>query len=186
MPDVAIEKAEKPKKKNRGWAGVKQAPPNPMRHPYFKEVESRIEYIAEVMLRDEWHTHRTKLELAERWGVAPATIQGYSAESSRLIDGAIKERRAALAERSIARLDQIAQKKPAMPGDLGAIVTANKELLKATGYSEPDEDKQRPTTLVQVGQAVVSPLFKGLLGEPDGQETVDAVTAAEGPNKLPA
>lgn len=129
-----------------------------------------MHYIADLMAALTWNertSRRMQRELAEAWGVAPSTIRRYSAEASRSIQDAIIERRGPVAQRAIDRLEKIGgidiMQAKNIPGLAGAIVHSNEVLLKMTGYSEPDEDKLRLSTLVHVGQIVTSPVFSGLL-----------------------
>lgn len=168
-------------------------------HPVLESVNDRVEYIADLMRADRWHTRRTKLELASTWGVAESTVQNYSAEAGRTIADAIQERRASIAHRAIDRLENLAKDCAAsgVPGDAGAAAKANELLLKVAGFAEPEEDKNRPTTIVQVGQVVASPVFSGLMPKPrqlnghsngtanDGSaETIDHVPVADRNGKL--
>jgi hypothetical protein len=166
--------AEQPKKGGR-YQGTRPAIPDsrarvalPASHPDIDSVTDRIEYIAGLMADDVWNERTTKLlrrALAAQWGVAESTILNYSTEAGRSIDEAIKERRAVVASRAIERLEllAVACADSTIPGDSGSAVRANEVLLKVTGYSEPEEDKSRPTTLIQIGQRVSSPVFAGLL-----------------------
>jgi hypothetical protein len=129
-----------------------------------------VHYVADLMAALTWNertSRRMQRELAEAWGVAPSTIRNYSAEANRAIQDAIIERRGPVAQRAIDRIEKIGgmdiMQAKFVPGLAGAIVHANEVLLKMTGYSEPDEDKFRPSTLAVVGQIVTSPVFTGLL-----------------------
>lgn len=157
--------AEKTRRPEVG--GDARTPRDPMQHPMIAEVADRVDYIAELMLADRWRSSRTKLELAERWGVTGSTVQNYSGEAGRLISTAIKDRRAAIAHGSIEELERIARMPIVMPGDAAAKVQALRALLKASGYEQPEEDKTRASTVqvVQVGpgEALTSPAMRSLV-----------------------
>jgi hypothetical protein len=53
------------------------------------EKTERIRHITRLMASGHWVTGVTGPELADEWGVAVATVEGYSAEASRLVREAI-------------------------------------------------------------------------------------------------
>ncbi len=158
------------------------------------DVTARTEYIADMMQAGTWHSRRSPRELGKVWDVAESTIRNYSAEAGRSLEAGLKEERVARAVRAADRLELLAitcANSP-LPGDAGAAVRANELLLRMTGFAEPEEDKARQTTLVQIGQVVTSPVFKGLLagheakrlnGETEEHSQPD--DAAEGTGELP-
>ncbi len=156
----------------KGSWGEARTPRNPERHPVLTTVEERVEYVMGLMIQGKWYRHRTKLELSERWGVKPVTVQDYSVEASRAVDKALKESRAEVASLAVSVLARIARAKPKMPGDRAASKGAADSLLRFSGYAEPEEDKERANTLqiVAPGSRVTSPVFKALLGLHEGQE----------------
>jgi hypothetical protein len=140
----------------------------PMLHPVIESVPERVDYIARLMSEQKWTPHSTRLrqkELAAAWGVEESTVRNYSTEAGRQLASALAEHRAAYAQRAIDRLEEDAEtfRGSGIPGDAGAAVRCNEVLLKATGFAEPEEDKGRATTLIQVGQVVTSPVFASLL-----------------------
>ena len=48
-------------------------------------VIERVDYIADVMAACAWETGKTGKVLAKHWGLSVSTVEGYSAEASRLI-----------------------------------------------------------------------------------------------------
>jgi hypothetical protein len=148
---------------------AKQA--NSRSHPLLESTAERVQYVADLMAANAWNertSRRVQRELSAAWGVEPSTVRNYSAEAGRAIKSAIVERLAASAQRAMDNLERIASidimKAPRnIPGLAGAVVDSNKAILKMTGFAEPDEDKFRPTTLVQLGQVVTSPVLSALL-----------------------
>lgn len=150
-----------------------------IRHPYIESVTDRIHYVADLMAAAVWNertSRRLQNQLGVVWDVSPSTIRNYSAEAGRSIRESIIERRSAVAQRAIDRLERIGGQdmKQNIVGLPGAIVHANELLLRATGYAEPEEDKQRPTTLIQIGQIVASPVFSSLINQPPPKQIIDA------------
>lgn len=127
-----------------------------MRHPFVVGALERVHYVADLMAAGLWNertSRRMQLELSLRWGVATSTVRNYSTEASRSIQNAIIERRAAVAQRAIDRLEKVGGLNiatPGIPGLAGAIVHANEVLLKLSGFAEPEQDK-----LPSAGPAVV-------------------------------
>jgi hypothetical protein len=87
-------------------------------------------------------SRRLQRELGAIWGVEPSTIRNYSAEAGRSIRDAIVERRAAIAQRAIDRLERIAGSDMSqnIVGLPSAMVHANEVLLKVSGFAEPADD----------------------------------------------
>jgi len=146
------------------------------RHPALESVTERVHYVADLMAAALWNertSRRLQRELGQRWGVSPSTIRNYSTEASRAIQDAIIERRAAIAQRAMDRLEKIGGvdiATPGIPGLAGAVVHANELLLKISGFAEPDEDKAHPLA----GPAVVI----NMTGATDpGSETPGAAPA---------
>lgn len=48
-------------------------------------VEHRVAFIAEEMAKLNWHGFISRVELAERWGLAEGSIRNYAAEAHRLL-----------------------------------------------------------------------------------------------------
>jgi hypothetical protein len=198
-------------------AETKQAPAATREHPLLEKTSDRVHYVADLMAANTWNertSRRLQNDLAARWGVETSTIRNYSAEAGRSIKAAIAERMAATAQRAMDRLERIAaidilsaqtvtvrtksgktlQKIVNVPGLPGAVVHANEVILKMTGFAEPDEDKFRPSTLVQVGQVVTSPVLTALLnggkkqhvnGKEQSQGRAALDGAPEDPDGLP-
>ncbi len=159
----------------------------PIDHPALTEVTARVEYIATLMERGVWHSRRTKRELSEVWEQKESTIQNYSAEAGRSLEAGLREGRVARAHRAAERLERIAIEcaGSSVPGDAGAAVRANEVLLKMTGYSEPEEDKQRGSTVVVLGQLATSPAMRQLVSGDviDGHSDEEAEVAEELPEQ---
>jgi len=163
-------------------------------HPKLDSVSDRVQYILGLMSEGIWNEKTTRhltASIGKTWGVAVSTVQNYSSEAHRSIDDVLRSRRAEIALRRIHRLEKISDNEALMytPGNAGAVVRANEVLLRAVGYAEPEEDKERANTLqiVPAGGRVTSPVFKALLGiheeEDDGQH--QECGQAEGATKLP-
>jgi hypothetical protein len=136
--------------------------------PKLETVEEREDYIEALMVEGIWSDETTaecQWFCAKAWGVAESTIRNYSAGASRRYHGKAREEGGWRAARALRALTEVAENGASspIPGDKNAAVAASKELLKFAGLAEPEEDKQRPTTLVQVGQVVASPVFGALL-----------------------
>lgn len=176
--------------RKHSW-GEAKFPRNPMQHPMCHTVEERVEHIMGLMLRGKWYRHRSKLELADRWGVQPDTIQSYSVEASRAVDKTLKESRAEVASLAVHTLARIARAKSKMPGDRAAAKGAADSLLRFSGYDQPEEDKSRESTvrIVQEGQVATSPAMQGLVaglmarprGAKDGAAPETGVVVADEP-----
>jgi hypothetical protein len=54
-----------------------------------EEKTDRIRHISKLMASGRWVTGVTGADLADEWGVALATVEGYSAEASRLVREAV-------------------------------------------------------------------------------------------------
>lgn len=78
----------------------------------------RVQFCYDLMARNEWRSGNTDRELAEAWGVARATVWGYSTQASRLVkmqlgDGEeMRERLAgqmlAVAQAAVERTEEVA------------------------------------------------------------------------------
>lgn len=89
----------------------------------------RVQFCYDLMARNEWRSGRTDRELAEAWGVARATVWGYSSQASRLVkmqlgDGdEMRERLAALmmtvSQAAVERTEEVATA-------LGEVITVRK------------------------------------------------------------
>ncbi len=53
------------------------------------EKTERIRRIVKLMAGGQWVTGVTGIDLAEEWGVSPTTVEGYSAEASRIVREAV-------------------------------------------------------------------------------------------------
>lgn len=164
--------------------------------PAIENVEDRVEYIATLMLEEMWTDHTSRecqYRLASAWKVDPVTVRRYSAEASRKLHELAREEGGRYARTALRTLTTVAVRgrRARLPGDMSAAVMASEKLLKFAGLAEPEEDKQRPTTLVAVGQVVASPVFGALLAghEPkklNGQANGQAGGHAESPDLVPA
>jgi hypothetical protein len=139
-----------------------------LEHPALDTADERIAYIRELMVSDVWTPETTGVLqeiLSARWGLAEPTIRGYSRDASRMIREVARDMGGLYAITALNTLSTVAMKGAgsAIPGDKNAAVNASEKLLKFAGLAEPEEDKQRLTTLVQVGQVVASPVFGALL-----------------------
>lgn len=137
-------------------------------HPVLETVDDRIDHIRELMATRVWTPETTgelQEALSKRWGVAEATIRGYSTAASRMIRDVARDLGGMYALTALDTLAQIAEqaKDSPIPGDKNAARGCAQDLLKFAGLLEPEEDKSRPTTLIQVGQVVTSPVFGALL-----------------------
>lgn len=171
-------------KRGKGDCGT---PRNPMQHPMLEDVQQRVQYIADLMVKDRWFRSRSRLELMERWGVCEQRIKDYAAEAGRSIDDYLKEMRPSVAEFAFRKLKKVAKIPLALPGDAAAVVRASEVMLKASGYAEPEEDRSRPSTVQVInigpGQACTSPAMQSLVsavltvGTPDGSSSVEGAPA---------
>jgi hypothetical protein len=167
-------------------------------HPVFETVDERIAYIRELMVSDVWTPETTGVlqeALSKRWGLAEPTIRGYSRDSSRMIREVARDMGGLYAITALNTLSSVAMNgaDSHIPGDKNAAVNASEKLLKFAGLAEPEEDKSRPTTLIQVGQVVASPVFGALLAGHDAKKLNGHANGngqtnghAEGSDELPA
>lgn len=136
--------------------------------PKLETVDEREDYIAMLMVEQVWTPHTSRdcqMVCGEAWGVAMTTVRDYSAAASRKLHARARDdggMYAAIALRSMTTVAELGCTSD-LPGDKNAAVNASEKLLKFAGLAEPEEDKSRPTTLIQVGQVVASPVFSGLL-----------------------
>lgn len=136
--------------------------------PVLATVEERVDYIALLMVENVWSDHTTREcqhRLSEVWGLDTRTIRTYSAEASRKLHASAREEGGWRATVALRALTEVAERGSygMKAGDMSASVMASEKLLKFAGLLEPEEDKSRPTTLIQVGQVVTSPVFGALL-----------------------
>lgn len=139
-------------------------------HPVLAGVNDRVEYISMLMCENVWNPDTTRglqRELADAWGVKPATIRSYSAEAARTRLEEVRERRAEVARTAVNALIEVARCDIVMPGDRAAKVAASKTLLEFAGIDRPDEDKIQRHVVAGVSEA--SPekareVMRGLFG----------------------
>jgi hypothetical protein len=125
------------------------------------------------MAEEVWDDETSKelqVSLASVWGLTTdstgcSAVRLYSAEASRNLHGKARERAGEYATIALQSLAYVAKnaRDSRLPGDKNAAVNASEKLLRYAGLAEPEEDKSRPTTLIQVGQVVASPVFGDLL-----------------------
>lgn len=53
--------------------------------PTLPDVESRVDYIVDIMERLDWKRGKTAKVLAKAWGLSEKTVEGYSSEASRRV-----------------------------------------------------------------------------------------------------
>ena len=140
-------------------------------HPVLDKVADRIEYIAGLMAEHVWNrdsSRKLQKELGFEWGVLPHTIRNYSAEASRTLLEAVRERRAELATQAVETLLEVARSDNIAPGDKAAKVSASKVLLEFAGVDRPDEDKIQKHVVAGVGEATpdkAREVMKSLFGD---------------------
>lgn len=150
-------------------------------HPVLEKVADRIEYIAGLMAERVWNpdtTRQLQRELAESWGVQPHTVRGYSAEASRSLLDAVRERRAELATQAVKTLLEVAKSDAEFAGDKAAKVSAGKVLLEFAGVDRPDEDKVQKHVVAGVGTTDATPakareVIKSLFGDVTPHDSAD-------------
>jgi hypothetical protein len=105
-----------------------------------------------MMSRDEWRVgFRHRKVLADAWGVADATVRGYSAVAHKMV-ALDPDMRAQLRDELAARMDEIAERaratRNAMTGmpDFRAEIEAVKLRGEYLGVRVEEDDSAKPTT----------------------------------------
>lgn len=108
-------------------------------HPPKPETpKERVEYVADLMASGRWRRRVTSRELAEAWGQARDTIDGYAKEAHRLLmipTHERDERRAELAAKAMAIADKAESRPNLVTGlpDYGSALKAMELFAKYSG-----------------------------------------------------
>lgn len=96
----------------------------------------RVERIAEMMQRGEWERGKSAIPLAEEWGLAVATVEGLSAEASRVVARRLNDPGRLKTDVSLVLMNNLYRASAA--GEFGDVAKLGDVVTKVVGARAPE------------------------------------------------